>query len=221
MGGGSISYMRKLFFLIILIGIMLITGLLNPVMVRASSDEHFTDVNEKAWYYKDVMELTQRGLISGYSDKTFRPNASIRVDEFIKILVSAIDENIKPSQSDYWADSYINKAKELGIVKDGEFSDYTRYITRGEMARMIVRAGTSAKEKGLSLDIPENYKGYSYLISDYSALDSDSQDIALKAFASGIITGFSDGSFGFNKKGLKSFLCMGTGYTISGKNFSL
>jgi len=203
------KYLFKIMALIMVLSMILPTGLVSQTKVFASTPIHFTDVKETDWFYKDVMELTRRGLISGYSDNTFKPSAQIRVDEFIKILVSAIDENIKPSQSNYWADSYINKAKELGIVQDGEFTNYTRYITRGEIARMIVRAGTgtSAKEKGISLDVPDNYKSYSYLITDYSTLDPDSKDIALKVFVSGIISGFSDGSFGFDKNATRAEAC--------------
>ena len=199
------KYLFKVMTLIMILSMILPTGLsLSQTKVFASTPVYFTDVKETDWFYKDVMELTRRGLISGYSDNTFKPNAQIRVDEFTKILISAIDENIKPSQSNYWADSYINRAKELGIIQDGEFTNYTRYITRGEMARMIALAGESVKEKGISLDVPDNYKSYYYLITDYSTLDSNSKDIALKVFVSGIISGFSDGSFGFDKNATRA-----------------
>ncbi len=204
------KYLFKAIALIMAISMFLPAGFpVSETNVFAGAPVSFSDIKETDWFYKNVMELTKRGLISGYSDKTFKPNAQIRADEFIKILVSAIDENVKPSQGSYWADSYINRAKELGIVKDGEFSDYTRYITRGEMARMIVRAAatTYAGEKGISLDVPGNYKSYYYLVTDYSALDTDSKDIALKVFASGIITGFPDGSFGFDKYATRAEAC--------------
>jgi len=190
--------------IILLLVVLIFISVPVNVVIGQETTTHFIDVKETDWFYKDVMELTNRGLISGYSDNSFKPSNQIRVDEFIKILISSIDENIVPSSSGYWAESYINRSKELGIVKEGEFSDYTRYITRGEMAKMIVRAGESAKDKELSLDIPENYKGYSYLITDYSTLDSDSKDIALKVFTSGIISGFSDGSFGFDKNATRA-----------------
>jgi len=178
-------------------------------MVFASTPLHFSDVKEKDWFYTDVMELAKRGLIAGYPDKTFKPNAQIRVNEFTRILISSIDDSVKSSPDAHWAEGYIVKAMELGIIKNGEFSDYNRYITRGEMARMIVRAGTttSAKDKEISLDIPENYKSYSYLITDYSTLSADSKDIALKVFVSGIITGFPDGSFGFDKNATRAEAC--------------
>ncbi|MDK2801283.1 MAG: hypothetical protein PWP27_1833 [Clostridiales bacterium] len=200
--------MRKLFFLI-LIGIMLITGPLNPVMVHASSEFQFSDVKKTDWFYPTVSKLVEKGYIGGYPDGTFKPQNNIRVSEFTKILISAIGYQVDVSKGGYWAEGYINKAKELGIIKDGEFGDYDRYITRGEMARMIVRAGTdsSIKEQGISLDVPENYKEYSSLITDYSTLDPNSQDIALKIFTSGIISGFPDGSFGFNKNATRAEAC--------------
>lgn len=198
--------MRKLFFLI-LIGIMLITAPLNPVMVHASSEIQFSDVKKTDWFYPTVSKLVEKGYIGGYPDGTFKPQNNIRVSEFTKILISAIGYQVDVSKGGYWAEGYINKAKELGIIKDGEFGDYGRYITRGEMARMIALAGERVKDKGLSLDVPENYKSYSYLITDYSTLDPDSKDIALKVFVSGIISGFSDGSFGFDKNATRAEAC--------------
>ena len=204
------KYLFKAIALVVALSIILPVGLsITKIEAFANPTVHFTDVSEKAWYYNDVMELTKRGLISGYSDRTFKPNAQIRVDEFITILVSAIGENIEPSQSSYWAEGYIRKAKELGIVQDGEFSDFTRYITRGEMARMIVRAGTgkNAEEKGLGLEIPQNYKEYYYLVTDYYSLGSEAQDIGLKIYTSGIISGFSDGSIGLDKNATRAEAC--------------
>ena len=193
--------------IILLLAILIFISVPVNAVIGQGTTTHFIDVKETDWFYKDVMELTRRGLIAGYPDKTFRPNAQIRVNEFTKILVSTIDNNIKTSPNAHWAEGYINKAKELGIIKNGEFSDYNRYITRGEMARMIVLAGERVKDKGLSLDVPENYKEYSYLITDYSTLDHNSQDTALKIFTSGIISGFPDGTIGFNKNATRAEAC--------------
>lgn len=204
------KYLFKIMVLIMVLSMVLPPGLsISQTKAFAGTSEHFIDVKDTDWFYKDVMELTKRGLISRYSDSTFKPNVQIRVNEFTKILVSSIDDSIKSSPNAQWGEEYIAKAKELGIIQNGEFSDYNRYITRGEMARMIVRAEatTSAKSKGISLDIPENYKSYSYLITDYPTLSDDSKDIALKVFVSGIITCFPDGSFGFDKNVTRAEAC--------------
>jgi len=200
----------KIIVLIVLLSMILPIGFpSNQTKALADTLANFSDIKKTDWFYGSVITLTKKGLIGGYPNGKFKPNDKIKVDEFIKILVSAIDSNIEPSQSGYWAEGYIKKAKEIGIVKDGEFTNYTRDITRGEMARMIVRAGTSpiAKKKGISLDIPDNYKEYYYLITDYYSLDSDSQDIALKIFTSGILSGFSDGSLGFKQNATRAEAC--------------
>jgi hypothetical protein len=200
----------KRFMLFLIAAILLFTCIpVNAVAGQAYIKHQFSDVRETDWFYPTVSKLVEKGYIGGYPDGTFKPQNNIRVSEFTKILISAIGYQVDVSKGGYWAEGYINKAKELGIIQDNEFDDYDRYITRGEMARMVVRAGTgtSAKGKGISLDVPENYKSYSYLITDYSTLDPDSKDIALKVFVSGIITGFPDGSFGFDKNATRAEAC--------------
>lgn len=198
----------KRFMLFLIAAILLFTCIpVNAVAGQAYIKHQFSDVRETDWFYPTVSKLVEKGYIGGYPDGTFKPQNNIRVSEFTKILISAIGYQVDVSKGGYWAEGYINKAKELGIIKDGEFGDYDRYITRGEMARMIALAGESVKEKGISLDVPENYKEYASLITDYSTLNPDSQDIALKIFVSGIITGFPDGSFGFNKNATRAEAC--------------
>lgn len=194
--------------LFLIAAILLFTCIpVNAVAGQAYIKHQFSDVRETDWFYPTVSKLVEKGYIGGYPDGTFKPQNNIRVSEFTKILISAIGYQVDVSKGGYWAEGYINKAKELGIIQDNEFDDYDRYITRGEMARMIAFAGERVKDKGLSLDVPDNYKSYSYLITDYSTLDPDSKDIALKVFVSGIITGFPDGSFGFDKNATRAEAC--------------
>lgn len=193
--------------LFLIAAILLFTCIpVNAVAGQAYIKHQFSDVRETDWFYPTVLRLVEKGYIAGYTDGSFKPQNNIRVSEFTKILILALDYKVGVSGG-YWAEGYINKAKELGIIQDNEFDDYDRYITRGEMARMIALAGESVKEKGISLDVPENYKEYASLITDYSTLNPDSQDIALKIFVSGIITGFPDGSFGFNKNATRAEAC--------------
>ena len=46
----------------------------------------FTDVNENDWYYTAVMALAQEGVVHGYGDKSFRPDANITREEIAYIL---------------------------------------------------------------------------------------------------------------------------------------
>lgn len=196
--------MRKIitFFIAVILFVSIPT---NVLATETHLGQQFSDVNVTDWFYPYVSGLAEKGHINGYTDGTFKPQNNIRVSEFTKILVVALGYETDAPKNGYWAEGYINKARELNIIKDGEFDNYDRYITRGEMARMIVRAAKSTNN--LSLDIPENYIDYSTSITDYSALDSSSQDIALKVFTSGIITGLPDGSFGFEKNATRAETC--------------
>jgi len=164
------------------------------------NNTNFSDVKTSDWFYNSVTKLAKDGLISGYPDKTFKPMENIRVAEFIKILIKAMGHDLYTVKGDYWARNYINKAIELGIIDKNEFDNYDRPITRGEMARMILRA--EKEEKAI-----EDLERYSARISDYATLNPEEREIAAKIFASGIITGLPDGSFGFHKNATRAEAC--------------
>lgn len=72
------------------------------------------------------------------------------------------------------------------------------------MANMIVRASEQVEDADLHLNLPDNYKDYSVLLTDLDSLNQKEKEVAIKIFTSGIITGFSDGSFGYHKKATRA-----------------
>lgn len=79
-----------------------------------------------------VSYLQQRGILGGYSDGSFGAKKSINRAESLKVLLEALGEEITDTTtsefsdvpSGAWFTGYVNKAKELGIVKgyeDGTF----------------------------------------------------------------------------------------------------
>ncbi|HHW47486.1 MAG TPA: hypothetical protein GXX14_02580 [Clostridiaceae bacterium] len=167
---------------------------------KEGNNTNFSDIKTSDWFYNNVTKLARDGLISGYPDKTFRPLGNITVAEFIKILIKAMGHDLRAVKGDYWAKNFINKAIELGIIYKDEFDNYDRPITRGEMARMILRA--EGEEKTV-----ENLEEYSSRISDYETLNPEERETSVKIFASGIITGFPDGSFGFHRNATRAEAC--------------
>ena len=100
----------------------------------------YTDVKTGDWYYSTVTSLSDKNIIAGYKDGSFKPNATITGAEFVKLVVTAlVYTDIQPSSNGFWADTFIAKAKSLGLVKDGEL-DYTQNIDREHMALIISRA---------------------------------------------------------------------------------
>jgi hypothetical protein len=147
----------------------------------------FKDVQDIDWFYETVTSLCEAGVINGFPTGDFRPNEPINVDAFIKMTVTVLGYTDIKNGPFYWAKPYIDKAMELGLVKEGEFSSYARPIYRNEMARIVVRA--------LDDEYPDNLQAYKSLITDYNAIYSRYQDYVLKAYCKGILTGYADGSF--------------------------
>ncbi|WP_459195657.1 S-layer homology domain-containing protein [Wukongibacter baidiensis] len=163
-------------------------------LVEYTTDK-FSDIEQSDWFVQTVAKLVGKGIINGYPDGTFRPQDSINVDAFIKMTVVALKYEVKNGEG-YWAQTYIDKAKEIGIVKNGEFSDFTREINRGEIARIIVRA----MNENYSDDIEE----YIGLIGDYNSIPDGFKDYVLKAYVKGIITGYPDTTFKAENKATRA-----------------
>jgi len=105
---------------------------------KNKEDVIFNDISGH-WSEKEVYSFTEStNAISGYEDGSFKPEDDISVEEFIKILVEGMNYRIEGA-GENWSTGYINKAKEVGIIKDGEFTDYSALIKRGEIARILER----------------------------------------------------------------------------------
>ncbi len=151
------------------------------------SASNYTDLSGGEWFYEDLTTLVDQGIVAGYEDGTFRPDNPMYVDGFIKMTVTLMGENPGNGQV-YWAQPYIDKAIELGLISDGEFERYTRPISRQEAARIIAEVIRHTEE------VPP-YSYYIYEIEDYTEMsESDQDDVAL-AMATGILTGYEDGTF--------------------------
>jgi hypothetical protein len=125
--------MRKAAILLVLIMVI------SLVHVTGIADVNLTDINGH-WAKSDIEYLIGLDVVDGYPDGTFRPNNTINADAFIKLIVTALGYTDIVNGTEYWASTYIDKAKELGIVLDGEFSNYTVEISRADMSRIISRA---------------------------------------------------------------------------------
>jgi hypothetical protein len=147
----------------------------------------FSDVNESDWFYTQVDALTSSGIISGYGDGTFRPESDISVEEFVTLLVKVTGNTEADVIKSRWSDGFIERAKILNWIQEGELLDVTVQITRGEMSRLLLRAST--------LPVPDNYMEFHSSISDISTMDTYWQNIVLRTYAAGLISGYPDGSF--------------------------
>lgn len=109
-------------------------------------ENSFTDVSNDAWYCSAVSTLSAMGILSGYPDAAFRPNASITRAEFAAIATRFdADGDKTPASFDdianHWAKDEISVAANNGWVngyKDGSFRPQNN-ITRAETMSLVNR----------------------------------------------------------------------------------
>ena len=91
-------------------------------MQNLTKDNAYSDVSDTAWYAAAVSTLSKMGVISGYPDGTFRPNAPITRAEFAA-MIARFDETAKSADtpftdiSGHWAENAIGKAYGNGWVE--------------------------------------------------------------------------------------------------------
>ncbi|OUP50231.1 hypothetical protein B5F17_14115 [Butyricicoccus pullicaecorum] len=110
-----------------------------------STSNNFTDVAADAWYNNAISTMVNAGIIQGYEDGTFRPNANITRAEFAAIasrFMSSgydVEEDLFTDIANHWARDNINDAamtKWINGYPDGTFLP-DKVITRAEAVTLV------------------------------------------------------------------------------------
>ena len=144
-------------------------------MQNLTKDNAYSDVSDTAWYAAAVSTLSKMGVISGYPDGTFRPNAPITRAEFAA-MIARFDETAKSADtpftdiSGHWAENAIGKAYGNGWVEGSSKTVFCpeSNLTRAETATLLNRVLHRLPEKEGDLlanqiawpDNPETFWGY-------------------------------------------------------------
>jgi hypothetical protein len=106
------------------------------------------------WARSDIARLSRKGVVKGFSDATFRPDAMVTRAQFATMLIQAIKakglevtpytgkNRFKDISYKHWAYSNIATAYRLGILQgypNGTIRP-NQPLTRAEMAAMVARA---------------------------------------------------------------------------------
>ncbi len=122
-----------------------------------STENTFSDVSEDDWFNNAISTLQNAGVLDGYGDGTFRPNAYITRAELVKIAVSfygtAAGKTSHFADVDaHWAEDFISAAEAIGFVDGYEDDTFKpdRLITRAETMKIVNRAlGRKPHKDGL------------------------------------------------------------------------
>jgi len=182
------------------------SGAILPVSVFAAAEEsiEFRDVRKSDWYYEDLQYILKdkRKIFAGYPDGTFRPDETLTVDMFIKLILTIMGHNLENGR-EYWASTYIEKAVEEGIIipwqdihltfrtNDDPYAGYKRPISRGDMALIAGRA----VDRIIAEPEYRDQIAVSSLIKDYHSIPSTIKASVVRFYDLGILTGFPDGEF--------------------------
>ena len=150
-----------------LLAVSMLASLLT-VPAGAANATRFSDVADN--YTATAIEtLRLMGVLDGYSDGTFRPNAALTRAQFCKMAVYAMDgsselgrystvtifPDVKPS---FWASSYINMAAKKSIIAgfaDGKFKP-NQTVTAGQAVTILMR-GLGYKDENMGGVWPQGY----------------------------------------------------------------
>ena len=78
--------MKTKFFVIGFCSALILVAVSSGVYATRQYSKSFSDVKEGAWYYTPIMDLSEEGLINGYSDGTFGVGKNITREEAAKLF---------------------------------------------------------------------------------------------------------------------------------------
>ncbi|TXK85989.1 S-layer homology domain-containing protein [Paenibacillus sp. N3.4] len=108
----------------------------------------FTDVDGH-WAKDNILHAVEKGYANGYSDGSFRPEASITRGEFLKLVVTSLHLSTADSVKDQaWYQPYVDALKKAGIVQESDLQEsWDLPITRQEIAAIALRAVSPELQK--------------------------------------------------------------------------
>lgn len=100
----------------------------------------FSDVGSSSWCYKYVTELSDAGVIDGYSNGAFKPDSTISYGAALKLVMLAAGyPEQAPTNSNSVFSGYLAKAQADGLVTRGNVN-LSAPITRLQVAQLAAGA---------------------------------------------------------------------------------
>lgn len=159
----------------------------------AEKAPEFSDMSTAEWAREAVEALAKRGIISGYGDGTFKPDKEVTREEFVKMIILAMDINTdKPACSfadvdaGAWYAPYVNAAVSEGLITGRSETEFGigDGIIRQDMA-VIVKRGIG------ELPVIKSYTSF----SDESNISDYAKSAVQALYRAGKISGMSADTF--------------------------
>ncbi|WP_107950695.1 S-layer homology domain-containing protein [Lysinibacillus parviboronicapiens] len=130
-----------------------------PPQKAAAATSPFIDINQYSSHYENILKLYSQGAISGFADKTFRPNQNVTRGQAAKMLATVLKLDVKNVEDPYFKDvpksneyyKYVAALQNAGIMSgysNGTFMP-NEVVTRGQLAKILVL--------GFKFEVASNY----------------------------------------------------------------
>lgn len=135
------------------LGLFVFTFALMPV--KAEQAKLFPDVEADHWAAAQIKELSEKGVIVGYPDGTFKPDNNVTRAEFASMAIWALGQehttvaqpvNFTDITVDYWAYDMIQRALYFELIScppEGQAFRPDDPVSHGEAVSVIVNALTT------------------------------------------------------------------------------
>jgi hypothetical protein len=153
----------------------------------------FSDVPASYWAYKDILTLACKGIIAGFPDGTFQPDASVTRAQFVTMLVRTLGLKLGTGNTPFtdvaptaWYAPYVAAAQQDGIVAGISPTEFgpNEPITREEMAVLLAHVLGSSAVPGSPLKF-----------TDTASIASWAQAAVQEVVGAGLMAGFPNGTF--------------------------
>ena len=163
--------------------------LIAPTNILAKT---FSDVNNNDWFYSVVNELSDKGIISGYEDNTFKPQKSVSYAEFLTLLNNSIGEKQSPDykNSEEWYKPTFDYLKQKGVITN--IQNPNAEITRNEMAKYLSLGLEKLKNQKIDTTTPASIK-------DFDSIPNEYKDLVASVVNAGLIKGDENQNFNGSK----------------------
>lgn len=119
-------------------------------MAQATAPTHFSDLKASDPTYAAVMKMVDRGVMSGYPDKSFRPASAISRAEFAQALFLAQGKGFQPGPGDkrfvdvddsHWAYPAITYCERMKWMQGTDSTHFTpdQKLTGAQLLAVIVK----------------------------------------------------------------------------------
>lgn len=157
--------------------------LLLTLSVSFASEGNYVDVSKTDWYYSQVKYASDKLWVRGYGDDTFKPNQGLTIGEALHITLKMLGYK-QPEDAD-WLTWTEETSMTADLILPLEFTNLNQPISRKEMVLFALRA--------MNKPLESDYMAVSQKIKDLNEVNYYWQQILIKGYAHGIVTGYGQG----------------------------